>query len=99
MASSQPLDDRILDVIRLLEPGEVVSYGDIASDAGAPKTSRHVGRVLAQTSGLCWWRVVNSQGRLVPGNEPEHARLLRAEGVKVLNGRVVWSPKGRFSFR
>ncbi|MGB0470470.1 MAG: MGMT family protein [Ilumatobacteraceae bacterium] len=99
MASPQPLDDRIIDVIRLLEPGEVVSYGDIASDAGAPRVSRHVGRVLAQTSGLCWWRVVNSQGRLVPGNEREHARLLRAEGVKVLNGRVVWSPKGRFSLR
>jgi alkylated DNA nucleotide flippase Atl1 len=99
MASAQQLDDRIIGVIRLLEPGEVVSYGDIASDAGAPKASRHVGRVLAQTSGLSWWRVVASQGRLVPGNEREHARLLRAEGVKVLNGRVTWSPKGRFSLR
>ena len=99
MASPQPLDDRIIDVIRLLEPGEVVSYGDIASDAGAPRASRHVGRVLAHSSGLCWWRVVNSQGRLVPGNEREHTRLLRAEVVKVFNGRVVWSPKGRFSLR
>lgn len=99
MASSQPLDGRIIDIIRLLEPGEVVSYGDIASDAGAPKASRHVGRVLAQTSGLCWWRVVNSQGRLVPGNEREHARLLRDEGVRVFDGRVTSSPKGRFSLR
>ena len=99
MASSHQLDDRLIGVIRLLEPGEVVSYSDIASDAGAPRASRQVGRVLARTSGLCWWRVVNSQGRLVPGNEREHARLLRAEGVRVLNGRVVWSPKGRFSLR
>ena len=99
MASSQTLDDRIIDVIRSLEPGEVVSYGDIASDAGAPRASRHVGRVLAQTSGLCWWRVVNSQGRLIPGNEWEHTRLLRDEGVEVLNGRVTFSPKGRFSLR
>ncbi|MED5571067.1 MAG: MGMT family protein [Actinomycetota bacterium] len=99
MASSQPLDERIIDVIRLLEPGEVVSYGYIASDAGAPRASRHVGRVLAQTAGLCWWRVVNSQGRLVPGNEREHARLLRDEGVKVFNGCVTFSPKGRFSLR
>ena len=99
MASSQQLDDRIIGVIRLLELGEVVSYGDIASDAGAPRASRHVGWVLARTSGLCWWRVVNSHGRLVPGNEREHARLLRAEGVKVFNGRVAWSPKGRFSLR
>lgn len=97
MVSSQQLDERMIGVIRLLEPGEVVSYGDIASDAGTPRASRHVGRVLAQTSGLCWWRFVNSQGRLEPGNEREHARLLRAEGVKVLNGRVTWSPKGRFS--
>ena len=32
---------------------------------------------------LPWWRVVNSVGRLVPGNEREQAALLRAEGVTV----------------
>jgi methylated-DNA-protein-cysteine methyltransferase-like protein len=91
-------DRRILDVIRSLRPGEVVTYGDIAADAGYPKLSRLVGRLLALTDDdLPWWRVVNSAGRLVPGNEREQSQLLRAEGVTVGEGRVRRAPTGRFS--
>jgi methylated-DNA-protein-cysteine methyltransferase-like protein len=91
-------DRRILDVIRSLREGEVVSYGDIAADAGYPKLSRLVGRLLAVTDDdLPWWRVVNSAGRLVPGHEREQSQLLRAEGVLVTDGRVRSAPVGRFS--
>lgn len=91
-------DRRIIDVIRSLRPGEVVSYGDIAADAGYPRLSRLVGRLLALTDDdLPWWRVVNSVGRLVPGHEREQAQLLRAEGVTVAEGRVRSAPVGRFS--
>lgn len=104
-------DERILDVIRSLREGEVVTYGDIAADAGYPKLSRLVGRLLALGGGseddrdepdgpdeeLPWWRVVNSAGRLVPGNEREQAAQLRAEGVDVREGRVRHAPIGRFS--
>lgn len=91
-------DRRILDVIRSLREGEVVTYGDIAADAGYPKLSRFVGRLLALTDDdLPWWRVVNSAGRLVPGHEREQAQLLRAEGVTVTDGRVRRAPVGRFS--
>ena len=66
-------DQRIIDVIRSLREGEVVTYGDIAEVAGYPKMSRLVGRLLATTDDdLPWWRVVNAAGRLVPGNEREH---------------------------
>lgn len=91
-------DRRILDVIRSLREGEVVSYGDIAADAGYPKLSRLVGRLLAETDDdLPWWRVVNSAGRLVPGHEREQAQLLRAEGVTVRDGKVRAARVGRFS--
>lgn len=91
-------DRRILDVIRSLREGEVVSYGDIASDAGYPKMSRLVGRLLAITDDdLPWWRVVNSAGRLVPGNEREQTALLKAEGVKVADSRVKAARYGRFA--
>jgi methylated-DNA-protein-cysteine methyltransferase related protein len=93
-------DARILDVIRSLSDGEVVSYGDIASDAGYPHLSRLVGRLLAAgdpEDELPWWRVVNSSGRLVPGNEREQAALLIGEGVDVRGGRVRRAPVGRFS--
>ncbi len=92
------LEQAILDVLVLLEPGEVVSYGDVADDAGYPGRARAVGRFLATGAGAVpWWRVVNAVGRLVPGNEAEHAARLRAEGVLVRDGRVVSSPRGRFS--
>ena len=69
-------DQRILDVIRSLRDGEVVTYGDIAEDAGYPKMSRLVGRLLAITDDdLPWWRVVNAAGRLAPGHEREQAEL------------------------
>ena len=59
-------DQRIIDVIRSLGEGEVVTYGDIADVAGYPKMSRLVGRILAITDDdLPWWRVVNAAGRLV----------------------------------
>jgi methylated-DNA-protein-cysteine methyltransferase related protein len=78
---------RVLDA---LQPGEVVTYGEVASEAGRPGAARAVGAVLAGSDGRYpWWRVVTSTGRLVPGHEREHARLLRGEGVAVRNGRVV----------
>ena len=91
-------DRRILDVIRALRDGEVVSYGDIAEVAGYPRQSRLVGRLLAVTDDdLPWWRVVNSTGRLVPGNEREQSALLAAEGVLVRDGRVRRAASGRFA--
>ncbi len=80
--------ERAEAVIQALSPGEVVTYGDVAREAGRPGAARAVGHLLATTSHLPWWRVVASNGRLVPGHEAEHARRLRAEGVDVHNNRV-----------
>ena len=69
-------------VVRSVPAGEVITYGEIALEAGYPKQARAVGRVLAMgDDDLPWWRVVNAVGRLVPGNESEHRRRLAAEGV------------------
>jgi methylated-DNA-protein-cysteine methyltransferase-like protein len=76
-------------VIRSLQPGEVVTYGEVAADAGRPGAARAVGHLLAtQPADLPWWRVVAANGRLVPGHEAEHARRLEAEGVRLHNGKV-----------
>lgn len=95
-------DRRIVDVIRSLRDGEVVTYGEIAADAGHPGLGRLVGRLLAHAgddADLPWWRVVDASGRLVPGNEDDQAARLRGEGVVVRDGRVRWAPTGRFSAR
>jgi methylated-DNA-protein-cysteine methyltransferase-like protein len=72
-----------------LRSGEVVTYGEVAAEAGHPGAARAVGRFLATHEGQPWWRVVTATGRLVPGLEAEHARRLRAEGVTVAGGRVI----------
>jgi methylated-DNA-protein-cysteine methyltransferase-like protein len=75
--------------IASLERGEVVSYGEIAEQAGYPGAARAVGAVLRDASpGLAWWRVVAADGRLVSPSATEQAARLRAEGVRVVDGRV-----------
>lgn len=77
-------------VLRALRSGEVVTYGEVAAEAGWPRSARAVGRLLASSGGSYpWWRVVNASGRLVPGHEGEQAKRLAAEGVVVSNGRVA----------
>ncbi len=84
-------------VVAMLAPGEVVSYGDIAHDAGRPGAARAAGSFMAHSGGgLPWWRVVYGDGRLPPVNEAEQSARLRAEGVLVRKGRVIESPAGRF---
>ena len=81
---------RVEAVVAALAPGEVVSYGDVAAEAGFPGAARAVGAIMANPSQpLPWWRVVTATGRLVPGHERQHARRLRAEGVALTNGRVA----------
>ena len=89
---------RIIDVLMALQPGEVVTYGEVADVAGYPKLSRLVGHILATTEiEVPWWRVVNASGRLVPGHERRQAVLLREEDVVVRKGHVISAPHGRWS--
>ena len=78
----------VAQVVEGTEPGEVLTYGEVATEAGKPGAARAVGSVLAKGGIDGWWRVVTSTGRLVPGLEDEHAQRLRAEGVQLRNGRV-----------
>jgi methylated-DNA-protein-cysteine methyltransferase related protein len=84
---------QVTAVITSIPPGEVVTYGEVAEEAGYPGAARAVGNVLAESEDLPWWRVVSASGRLVPGHEAEQARKLRSEGVPVSDGHV--RPRGR----
>lgn len=78
-----PFQRSVVAVVAAIPPGEVLTYGEVAAEAGFPGAARAVGTVLAGSDGLPWWRVVTASGRLVPGLEHDHARHLRAEGVRV----------------
>ena len=73
----------VYNVVAAIPPGRVVTYGQIAYLVGRPQCSRMVGRSLKQVPldlNLPCHRVVNAQGRLVPGWE-EQRTLLQLEGV------------------
>ncbi|MFN8039643.1 MAG: MGMT family protein [Acidimicrobiales bacterium] len=91
-AATTPFAAAVYAVLLALEPGDVVTYGEVAAEAGRPGAARAVGNLLADgpTRGVDapWWRVVTASGRLVPGHEAEQARRLRAEGVAVRDRHV-----------
>ena len=82
----------VLDMVAALEPGEIVTYGEVAAEVGKPGAARAVGSTMRRHgSEVPWWRVVASNGRLVPGNERRQTKLLTAEGVAMRNGKVAMS--------
>lgn len=90
-----PTYERIYAVVRLIPPGQVATYGQIAAIAG-DCTARMVGYALASLpagSDVPWQRVINAQGKIsLRADSTENARqreLLEAEGVKFdRQGRV-----------
>lgn len=73
--------ESVYKVVKEIPCGRVTTYGRIAVLIGFPKNSRHVGKALKfAPEGVPCHRVVNSQGRTVPG-WTEQKRLLEQEGV------------------
>lgn len=87
--SDRSFAGRVRAVLEVLQPGEVVSYGEVAARAGYPGAHRAVGNLLAATDAPHWWRVVRSDGRLASTNPARQERLLRDEGVAVAGGRLT----------
>lgn len=84
----------VLAMVADLEPGEIMTYGEVAAEVGKPGAARAVGSTLRRHgTSVPWWRVVAANGRLVPGGEARHTERLVAEGVLVRNGRVVMSTR------
>ena len=81
----------VLDFVKQIPRGKVVSYGQVAANCGHPRAARQVGGVLrAQAEGTIvpWWRVVNNKGIIsIKGNWTATKELQRSllvkEGIKV----------------
>jgi methylated-DNA-protein-cysteine methyltransferase-like protein len=82
-------------VVCAIPRGQVSTYGAVARAAGFPGRARQAGfalRAAPASLRLPWHRVVGAGGRIAfPKSSPQHAeqaRRLRAEGVRVREGRV-----------
>ncbi|MEM6671775.1 MAG: methylated-DNA--[protein]-cysteine S-methyltransferase [Planctomycetota bacterium] len=94
---------RVLATVDAIPRGRVASYGQVAEEAGLPRSARFVGSVLKRfvnDASVPWHRVLGADGtiRVVGGTARDQVHLLRAEGVEVVNGRVDlgvvgWQPE------
>ena len=82
-------EDAVIGIISSLQPGDVVTYGEVAAEAGYPGAARAVGTILRKSEGLPWWRVVGAGGRIRTPEPSRQIKLLTDEGVLVVNQRVV----------
>jgi methylated-DNA-protein-cysteine methyltransferase related protein len=78
-----PFQRAVIGVVRAIEPGQVMTYVEVATEAGHPGAAQAVANVLRRIDGLPWWRVIPSDGRLYRTHASTQAPLLAAEGVTV----------------
>ena len=86
---------RIYEAVRQIPKGHVATYGKVAEMAGNPRMSRAVGNALHKNPDpdhIPCYRVVNSKGELAGafafGGEEVQRKLLEADGIEVVNGKV-----------
>ena len=86
---------RIYEAVKKIPRGKVATYGQVAEMAGNKKMARAVGNALHKNSDpekIPCYRVVNAKGELAGefafGGEGAQARLLQADGIAVVDGRV-----------
>ena len=83
-----PFEKEVLECLRTIPPGEVVTYGDLARLIGRPKASRAVGQVCAKNPAILvvpCHRVVPSAGGVgnygAAGGSATKRKLLEKEGA------------------
>ena len=86
---------RIYEAVKQIPKGRVATYGKVAEMAGNPRMSRAVGNALHKNPDpdhIPCYRVVNSKGELAGafafGGEEVQRKLLEADGIEVVNGKV-----------
>lgn len=86
---------RIYEAVKKIPRGKVATYGQVAEMAGDKKMARAVGNALHKNpdpNGIPCYRVVNATGELAGefafGGEGAQRKLLEADGIAVVSGRV-----------
>ena len=84
----EPFTERVIEIIKGIPEGKVMTYGQIARMAGSPIGARQVVRVLHTLSKkykLPWHRVVNIKGEISINDCESHnlqRMFLESEGIK-----------------
>jgi methylated-DNA-protein-cysteine methyltransferase-like protein len=104
--------EQVYEIVRLIPVGKVTTYGAIAKTIGSPQSSRMVGWAMNNSHNsdkvVPAHRVVNRNGMLTGkhffGGSSVMENLLRAEGIKIKNDKIVdfkshfWDPLKEIGF-
>lgn len=100
-----PFTQTVIEIIKQIPSGKVMTYGQIAKLAGSPRGARQVVRILHSMSKkyqLPWHRVVNAKGQIAIKDEAtyqEQMLNLEAEGIEIgINDTIdlkeyKWTPE------
>ncbi|NLU39119.1 MAG: MGMT family protein [Bacteroidales bacterium] len=102
---------QVYEVVKLIPPGRITSYGAIARYLGTARSSRMVGWALNQTKSQAYsipaHRVVNRNGLLTGkhffGGEDTMQELLESEGMIIEDNQIInfkerfWDPTKELS--
>ena len=83
----------VLEIIKMIPRGKVMTYGQIAALANSPRGARQVSRILHSMSAkhnLPWHRVINSKGTISLTGEPGfiQSEMLVREGIDVIDKKI-----------
>ncbi|MCD9022127.1 MGMT family protein [Cohnella silvisoli] len=91
----QPFTEQVIQIIKSIPEGYVMTYGQVAEQAGSPRGARQVVRILHSLSAkhnLPWHRVVNAKGEIaIQEGEGRYMQQLYLENENVeigLGGRI-----------
>lgn len=85
----EPFTLRVIEIIKSIPAGYVMTYGQIAEQAGSARAARQVVRILHSLSGkhgLPWHRVVNASGEIAIKQDESRflqQAYLQEEGVDI----------------
>lgn len=100
----KPFTQKVILIIQSIPKGSVMTYGQVAEQAGSRRGARQVVRILHSLSGihkLPWHRVINAKGEIAITDEEarySQIRFLEEEGIEVSAGGRIDLEKYRFDY-
>ncbi len=83
---------RVIDIVKAIPEGTVMTYGDVARAAGNPRGARAVSYILHSSSEkyqLPWHRVIGKGGKLSLDCPEQKERLVQEGIVFDKHGKIV----------
>ncbi|WP_040950589.1 MGMT family protein [Gorillibacterium massiliense] len=90
-----PFTEQVIQIIRGIPAGKVMTYGQVAALAGSPRGARQVVRILHSMSekyALPWHRIVNAKGQIALQEEDAvltQCMLLENDGLEIGPGNRI----------